>query len=414
MTAALLSDSTSTDPLRDRPSRILMLAPEPFFEPRGTPFSEYHRIKALTELGHSVDLVTYPFGADVALDGLRIFRSPRPPLVSKVRVGPSFTKLLLDALLAITAWRRSRQERYDFIHSHEEAGILGVWLARRLGVPHLYDMHSSLPQQLTNFRFARSRILRRAFEVMEERTIFGSDAVITICQDLQDHVTAMGAGDRATLIENVMGGDVEERPASSAEEIRRRWNIAPDAPLILYTGTFEPYQGLELLLRAAQIVASSHAEARLLIVGGRPEQVEAMRASVPTTSAIFAGYQPAREIPSYLTAADILASPRISGTNTPLKIYSYLRSGRPIVATDLLTHTQVLDRETSLLVKPEPAAFAAALVRLIEEPDLRQQLATAACQRARTRYSRDAYIARTREVCQRLAVRNPTTSLSRT
>ncbi len=62
-----------------------MLAPEPFFEPRGTPFSEYHRIKALTELGHSVDLVTYPFGADVSLPNLRIIRTreaavrqPRP------------------------------------------------------------------------------------------------------------------------------------------------------------------------------------------------------------------------------------------------------------------------------------------------------------------------------------------------
>ena len=45
--------------------RILMIAPEPFFEPRGTPFSEYHRIRALVELGHTVDLVTYPFGQAV-------------------------------------------------------------------------------------------------------------------------------------------------------------------------------------------------------------------------------------------------------------------------------------------------------------------------------------------------------------
>ena len=50
--------------------RILMIAPEPFFEPRGTPFSEYHRIRALLELGHTVDLVTYPFGHDVTLPGL--------------------------------------------------------------------------------------------------------------------------------------------------------------------------------------------------------------------------------------------------------------------------------------------------------------------------------------------------------
>ena len=59
---------------------ILMIAPEPFFEPRGTPFSEYHRIRALIDLGHTVDLVTYPFGRDVDLAGLRIFRAARPPV----------------------------------------------------------------------------------------------------------------------------------------------------------------------------------------------------------------------------------------------------------------------------------------------------------------------------------------------
>ena len=49
-----------------------MIAPEPFFEPRGTPFSEFHRIRALTDLGHHVDLVTYPFGEPVTMPGLRV------------------------------------------------------------------------------------------------------------------------------------------------------------------------------------------------------------------------------------------------------------------------------------------------------------------------------------------------------
>ena len=79
---------------------------------------------------------------------------------------------------------------------------------------------------------------------MEDRTVFGSDLVVTICQDLQDHVTTMGAGDRAVLIENVMGGDVDEPPQLTSDEIRQRWRIPTDAPLVLYTGTFEPYQGL--------------------------------------------------------------------------------------------------------------------------------------------------------------------------
>src|SRR5258708_4284445 len=102
--------------------RILMIAPEPFFEPRGTPFSEFHRIRALTALGHQVDLVTYPFGQSVSMPGLRVFRSLRPPLVNHVKIGPSPAKIPLDALLAFTALRRALSGRYDAIHSHEEGG----------------------------------------------------------------------------------------------------------------------------------------------------------------------------------------------------------------------------------------------------------------------------------------------------
>jgi len=413
--SGLSQQSTAASAVRDlqlsprKPLRILMLAPEPFFEPRGTPFSEYHRLRALTELGHSIDLVTYPFGADVEMPNLRIIRCPRPPFVRRVRIGPSAAKLVLDAYLAVTILRQARRVRYDAIHSHEEMGFLGVWLAKRLGIPHLYDMHSSLPQQLTNFSFARSAVLRKAFEVMEHRTIFGSDVVITICQDLYDHVHAMGAGDRAILIENVMGGDVEETPQLTADQVRGRWGIPPGAPLVLYTGTFEPYQGLDMLLDAMAIVARTRPDARLLVVGGRDEQVQQARqkAEAAQAPAIFTGYQPARDIPAYVEACDILASPRIKGTNTPLKIYSYLRAGKPIVATNLLTHTQVLDDSVAMLVAPEPAAFAGAIDRLLADAALRTSIAGAAAERARTRYSRESYVSRTEAALCRLAAAAP-------
>jgi len=122
-----------------------MIAPEPFFEPHGTPFSEFHRIRALTALGHQVDLVTYPFGQDVMMPGLRIFRSLRPPFLRGVKIGPSFAKLPLDAMLTLTAIRRAIGGRYDAVHSHEEGGLIGVALAGLLRVPYLYDMYSSLP-----------------------------------------------------------------------------------------------------------------------------------------------------------------------------------------------------------------------------------------------------------------------------
>jgi glycosyltransferase involved in cell wall biosynthesis len=383
-----------------------MLAPEPFFEPRGTPFSEYHRIKALGELGHHVDLVTYPIGRDVELPNLRIFRSIRPPFVQSVRIGPSVPKIWLDLLMLPTILRRVWSDRYDAIHSHEEMGLVGVWLARWMGVPHVYDMHSSLPQQLSNFEYPGRRWMRRWFGWVENQMVRKSHAVITICQELQDSVVAMGVGDRALLIENVMGGDVDEPPSRSAPEIRAAWKIAPEAPLALYTGTFEAYQGVDMLTAAADIVARHRPDARILVVGGEPAQVEQAKRRAEASEAgrimIFTGQQPAREIPGFVEAADLLVSPRIRGTNTPLKIYSYLRSGRPIVATNLLTHTQVLTPETARLVAPEPGPFAQAILDLIAHRDERDRLAAEAQRLVAAKYSRDIYLRRTAEVYNRL------------
>ena len=383
-----------------------MLAPEPFFEPRGTPFSEYHRIKALGELGHHVDLVTYPIGTDVELTNLRIFRSLKPPFVRRVSIGPSATKAVLDALMLPTIARRVVSTRYDAIHSHEEMGLVGVWLARWLGIPHLYDMHSSLPQQLSNFTYSQSGILRRIFTWAEGQMVSRSQVVITICQELQDTVTGMGAGERALLIENVMGGDVEERPSRTPSEIRAGCAIAPDAPLALYTGTFEAYQGVDLLIEASGIVAKRRPDARVLVVGGEPAQVDAARARAAAVGAadvmVFTGQQPAKEIPGFVAAADLLVSPRIRGTNTPLKIYSYLRSGKPIVATKLLTHTQVLTPSVARLVEPRSEPLAAAMLDLIEHPEERARLAVAAQALAAERYSRESYLRRTAQAYERL------------
>ena len=378
-----------------------MLAPEPFFEPRGTPFSEYHRIKALVELGYCIDLVTYPIGQDVDLPNLRIYRCAKLPFVNRVAIGPSFVKIALDLMLAVTAIRLARPGCYAAIHSHEEAGALGVWLARRLGIPHLYDMHSSLPQQLANFRYPRSRLIRRIFTRSERAMIDGSRVVITICQALQDAVVASGAGDRAILIENVMGGDVD---AAASVPVREQWSISASTPLVLYTGTFEPYQGLDLLYGAAARLKATHPEARVLIVGGEPKQVTPARARAERDGLpiIFTGRRPAREIASFVAACDILVSPRITGTNTPLKIYSYLRSGRPIVATDLRTHTQVLEPGTAVLVPPDPTLFAAAVGRLIDDPAERERVAAAAAALAARKYDRASYVERTREAYARL------------
>ena len=387
--------------------RILMIAPEPFFEPRGTPFSEFHRIRALTDLGHEVDLVTYPFGQDVVMPGLRVFRSLRPPFVRQVKIGPSFAKLPLDALLSLTALRRALAGRYDAIHSHEEGGLIGIVLSALVGVPHLYDMHSSLPQQLTNFAFSRSTLVRRAFLAIERLMIRHSQAVIVICPSLEDTVRAIDPGARVVLIENAPGSSGDHATPDEAARIRSRFGLRPATPLALYTGTFEAYQGLDLLFASMATVKAERPDARLLLAGGKPDQVrhaqrQAADAGIADVT-IFAGEQPAGDIPAYLMAADVLVSPRSRGTNTPLKIYQYLRSGRPIVATRLLTHTQVLSDETAILTGASAGEFAAGILSAMNDPAAAAAIGRQARQLADTKYSYQAYLERTRRACALLA-----------
>ncbi|HET7620018.1 MAG TPA: glycosyltransferase family 4 protein [Vicinamibacterales bacterium] len=385
--------------------RILMIAPEPFFEPRGTPFSEYHRIRALIDLGHTVDLVTYPFGRDVALPGLRVFRCLRPPFVHRIGIGPSWAKVPLDLALTLTALRRALRARYDAVHSHEEGSLIGVVLAWLFGLPHLYDMHSSLPQQLTNFNYSRSRVLAGVFRWLERFVIRRSRVVIVICPQLSDVVRAVDATVPTVLIENAPGsGDAPV--AGSGAAVRQALGIDTAAPVVLYTGTFEAYQGLDLLLASMVPVRAARPDARLVLAGGTPEQIAAVRDRAAVlglgASVVFAGQRPSDEIPAFLDAADVLVSPRSLGTNTPLKIYQYLRAGRAIVATRLLTHTQVLDDQIAILTDATPEAFGGGILQAIAHPDQARALGERARRLAETKYSYDAYLSRTRDACVHL------------
>jgi glycosyltransferase involved in cell wall biosynthesis len=153
-------------------------------------------------------------------------------------------------------------------------------------------------------------------------------------------------------------------------------------------------------------VLAARPDARLVLAGGRPEQIEIARREAEAAgiapAVIFAGQRPAEEIPAYLDAADVLVSPRSLGTNTPLKIYQYLRAGRPIVATRLLTHTQVLDDDVAFLTEPTAAAFGQGILDAIADPERARAVGARARHLADTKYSYEAYLSRTRDACAHL------------
>ena len=381
-----------------KPLSILMIAPQPFFRARGTPFSVLHRIRALLLMGHSVDLVTYPFGDAVPLPGLGIIRSAKPPFINDIQIGPSIRKLILDVPLYFTARKQLQEKQYDLIHSHEEAAFFSVSLAAKHGIKHLYDMHSSLPQQLRNFGQFDFVLFRKLFEWLERYVLDNCDGVITICADLAATVKSLGVRVPHSMIENT-GDDTRVFPASDIDVIARF--SLQDKKVVLYTGTFEAYQGLDLLFEAFVEVANKRPDAHLMMVGGRPEQVEEMKRHVQALgigkSVSFSGMVASDEIPSFLKAADVIASPRSEGTNTPLKIYGYMRSGVPLVATDKYTHTQTLDATIARLVPATREGLADGILTLLNDRAYATSLAQAALQKAEAEYSDQAYLEKVAE-----------------
>jgi glycosyltransferase involved in cell wall biosynthesis len=389
--------------------KALVVAPEPFFTPRGTPFSVYYRALVMAEQGVKIDLLTYGEGQDVEIPGCRIIRIPRFPFLGPVKVGPSALKLFLDGWVMMWMTGLLLLNHYDFVHAHEEAIFFCRMLKPVFRFKLVYDMHSSLPQQLTNFEFTTSKALIGAFRRLERSSLHASEAVITICPDLAEYALAEGVvPERHFLIENSIFDDVRLVPNGRvSSEARASLPSTPsDGPAIVYAGTLEAYQGIDILLRAFASVHEARPDVRLIIVGGTPKQVEQYsrlaRELSLADSVVFTGRVPKNAATEYTSKAAVLVSPRREGTNTPLKIYEQLASGIPLVATNIWSHTQVLDDSVSFLVEPEPQSMAGGLLRALQDQAARERTVSAALDLYQRRYSRTQYEGKIRQLLDRL------------
>jgi glycosyltransferase involved in cell wall biosynthesis len=344
--------------------RILFLAPQPFFEVRGTPLAVLHMVRALAGLGHRVDLLTFPQGEPAPVPGVRHLRSPRLP-VGRVKAGPSLAKIALDVPFTAEAILLLATGDYDVVHAVEEAAHLVAPFARLAGVPLVADVDSSIPDQLRYSGFARGGPLVWLADSLEGHALRSAAAVVTVCRSLTDGVRARVPTARVFQVEDPPLVDSPlARDAPEAAALRRELGLGP-GPVVLYSGNLEPYQGVERLVDAAALVP----EAQFLLMGGETAQIAALKArAAPDTRCFFSGKRPPSELPAFLALADLLVSPRTQGENTPFKIFTYLASGKPLVATRIPTHTQLLDDGLAFLVEPSPAGLAGGVREALQDP----------------------------------------------
>lgn len=371
--------------------KILLLAPHPFFQARGTPLAVRMVLEFLSGRGHHVDVLTLHEGEDVSIPNCRIYRIPPIPGVRDVRPGFSAKKVLCDAAMLVSCLRMVRRRRYDLIHAVEESAFIAAAVGALSGVPYIYDMDSSLAEQMVE-AFPRLHFVLPMLRYCESVAVRRSLGVLTVCAALED--VALGHDPDKPV------GRVEDSTLLPPSTGRRTSNgyapLPEDAthPLAMYVGNLERYQGIDLMLDGFRYALQRVPEASLVIVGGRDEDIQRYQGVADRlgiqSKVHFLGPRPVRVLPSLLRQADVLVSPRVKGLNTPMKIYSYLDSGTAVLATRLRTHTQVLDDRSAYLVDPDPEAFGTGLARLLNDQPLRHRLATHAKQYVQEEFTPEA------------------------
>jgi glycosyltransferase involved in cell wall biosynthesis len=353
--------------------RILKIVPQAFYVPRGTPLSAYHRARELLARGHEVDILTYGIGEPPPGLNVRVYRARGPHFCRTVRAGPSGRKIWLDVLLFASLIGRLCRRRYDALYAHEEAALFARIAGALFRIPYVYDMHSSLPLQITDWKFSRRRWVVALFRWVERLSVSGACAVVAISPAVARAARHAWPDALCIVLTNFFeAGDTAQ--SGDRETIRARHGVGPQERLIVYTGSFVALQALDLLLEAAPQVLGAIPQARFLLVGGKDAEIAELEAMARrlriADRVILERARPQAEIPGYLAAADVLVSPRVQGINPPGKLLSYLASGRPVVATDTLVHNQLLSNECAILTRPDAAGLAEGLIAALTDTDL--------------------------------------------
>ena len=211
-------------------------------------------------------------------------------------------------------------------------------------------------------------------------------------QACANDLVALGFPQEAVLL--ARPGHREERfsPRLNPQTARAQCAMDIQGPVVGYVGNIGTTKGTDELLKLAMRIP----EISFLVVGGNDEQVQTMRQHLQRqniNNVILAGHQEPATIGNYLFAADYLYVPAMFNNSfggsitslipgqiipgVPLKIYSYLAAGRPIVSADQPNTTELLKHEHNALLFPPNNLDApeAAIRRLMGEPELASRLA---------------------------------------
>ena len=357
--------------------KILVIAAGPFPFARGTPARTLRVSESLESCGHAVCVAAFPISDQSIETKLRIEVSRGVRWYRKTTPGPSIAKLfIMSPRLATRVRELLEQESFDAIYAHHYEGLLVASIARRrakVSTPIVFDSHTLLGSELSYY-FPKffSGLVTWLGTILDGRLIRHADAVIGVSDEITSFYASRSEPD-FPILTAANGVECEKFIPVSASS-------GDASPVrIVFAGNLSGYQGFDLLIAAFRKIRQKRQDIELIIASPEADAVlAAIGMDNPRDEGILVFPGGLSELPHILGSADIAANPRTVCPGIPQKLLNYMAAALPTISFE--GSSAILVHEQTGLIVPngDIDEFAAAIMRLADECDLRLRLGSAA------------------------------------
>lgn len=352
--------------------KIAIVAACPFPYPRGTPIRIMRMAEGLAAHGHDVHVVTYHLGDKVEDLPFQIHRIPHIPTYRKLSPGPTYQKLfLLDTLLSIKLFRLLSNSNFDVIHAHHFEGLLaGLPVARMLGIPIVFDVHTLLRSELPHYSVVLPKgLMQWLGNLCDHLLPYRADHIVAVTEAIRNRLISeiQICPDVVTTVYGGVEADHFSLPPLS--------ELGSSTQTLIYTGNLAPYQGIDLMLLAFRLILDRRPNTFLkIITSSSHEHYSRIISDLNIQNNLVFENADYFQIPEHLHSATIALHPRVYCDGLPLKLLNYMATGRPIVS--FAGSAEALEHEhTGLIVDDhDVGGFANAVLRLLDTPQFAQEL----------------------------------------
>lgn len=358
-----------------RPYRVMMIAPTSFFADYGCHVRILEEARTLEKMGHSVTVVTYANGGNVA--DLHIERTLAIPWRQDYEVGSSRHKILFDALLAAKIASLMVTGRYDVIHAHlHEGALLGMALGWLRGLPTVFDFQGSMTEEMIDHHFVdRNSAIYKPLRHLEQRIDRSAPVIFTNSSNARRLlIDEFGCNPRRlSALPDCVDSDVF-RPATAyapgeLRDLRLSLGVPDGNRVIVYLGLLAEYQGISHLLEAMRLLREQRSDVTLLLMGFPGVDVYRGKARDLGIGddVIMTGRIPYADAPRFLALGDVAVAPKLSITEGAGKLLNYMAVGLPTVAFDTPVAHEYLGDHGYYAVRGNAASLAEQLTAALAQ-----------------------------------------------